>query len=95
MCTHGGPWQRHVPGARLQRPEFFDYNDMTRLTASIGFLGCVHEISQRIRGRVGVGGDTTACHVPGNILEDYGALPSFYVFVRSRPRTHTSMDHVH
>ena len=34
-----GPWQAQVSGARLQRPEFYSYNDMTRLTASIIFTG--------------------------------------------------------
>jgi hypothetical protein len=34
-----GPWQAQVSGAQLQRPEFYSYNDMTRLTASIMFTG--------------------------------------------------------
>ena len=34
-----GPWQTQVSGARLQRPELYSYNDMTRLTASIIFTG--------------------------------------------------------
>ena len=31
---------------------------------------------------VGLGGDATVCHVPGNTLEYYGTPHSFHAFVR-------------
>jgi hypothetical protein len=39
--------------------------------------------------------DVTVYHVPENMLEYYGALHSFHVFLRYRPATGISMEHVH
>lgn len=38
-----GPWQAQVSGGHLHRPEWFEPFDITRVTASVGFNGTVHD----------------------------------------------------
>jgi hypothetical protein len=58
-------------------------------------LGYIHDVVARRWGRVGLGGDATAYHVPDNLLPAYGSPHSFHFFVRYRPAHATSPAHMH
>jgi hypothetical protein len=72
---------------------FIEFHRISHIAALT--LGYVHDLVERRWGRVGIGGDATAYHVPENMLESYGAPHSFHFFVRYRPSSRTSMAHVH
>ena len=77
----------------LAPPGFVEFHRISHVAAFT--LGYLHDISHRGWGRIGVGADMTAYHVPQNMIDNYGAPLSFHVFLRYRPTTHASMGHMH
>ena len=73
-------------------PGFIEFHRISHVQALT--LGYVHDLWQPRWGRIGVGADATAYHVPDNLLEFYGAPHSYHVFVRYRPLT-SSHAHIH
>jgi hypothetical protein len=72
---------------------FIHFHPISRVAA--GTLGFVWDLPHVRRGRLGLGGDVTAYHVSENLLVPYGAPLSVHLFLRWRPTTAPSHEHLH
>ena len=72
---------------------FIHFHPISRVAA--GTLGYVWDLPQVRRGRLGLGGDVTAHRVSDDLSVPYGAPLSFHAFLRWRPATDPSHEHMH
>jgi hypothetical protein len=78
-----GAGGRHPPG-------FTHFHPLSRVG---GFTaGYMFDLLDGAAGRLAIGGDLTAYHVPANLIDNYGAPASFHVFLRYRPNRTMSHD---
>lgn len=85
---------RDIRGRGSLHPKgFIHFHPISRVAA--GTLGYFQDLPGVGMGRLGVGADVTLYHVSEDLLLPYGAPRSFHVFLRWRPATAISHEHIH
>jgi hypothetical protein len=75
-------------------PGFIEFHRISHVAAFTA--GYIYDVRRGLWGRLGLGADATAYHVPDNMLPYYGSSPlSFHLFVRWRPLFAHSASHMH